>query len=197
MKKIILLLCVTLVFCGPALFADDGLSVGVSTSFMDPWLDLDGLIKVITFQTITPAELAEFLSEEAWQEVYLAAAVRYDLGIFQLQSRFSVPSGVMMILAEEPDALWFLWNAGAGLQFDLGPVGLGVTGGPLLLFLSGEPNFLFNLEANADLNIGNIKVSSYLGAKYPIGFEGASIFSNPLTEYWYPEVGVSLLYQLN
>ncbi len=197
MKKIILLLCVTLVFCGPALFADDGLFVGVSTSFMDPWLNLEGLLKVITFQTITPAELAEYLSEEAWQEIYLAAAVRYDLGIFQLQSRFSVPSGVMMILAEEPDALWFLWNAGAGLQFDLGPVGLGVTGGPLLLFLSGEPNFLFNLEANADLNIGNIKVSSYLGAKCPIGFEGASIFSNPLTEYWYPEVGVSLLYQFN
>ena len=175
MKRNLVIVMILLCFVPVAVFDTDGLSVGVTAILPSP----------ITIGDVIddPQPYIDFLTDPNLPSYLLyGGEVRFDYSLFQANvNLLYVPENL-------PDVYGFV-NAGVNLDFGL--LGLGLTGGAYLGYVSGElTRYYYDAKLALDVNLGPIVLSANVMTLFE-EFD-PEIFMDPTNLYVYPGVAVLL-----
>ena len=178
MKRNLVIIIVLLCFAPVTMFADDGISVGVTALLPTP-ITINNVIE-------NPQPYIDFLLDPNLPGYLLyGGELRFDYSLFQVGANVFYSPWIAL------DNLYGFVNAGVNL--DLGPIGLGLTAGPYLYFENGVLRaFRYNTKLALDVKFGPLILSANVMTMFDeLDLE---IFMDPANLMVYP--GVAVLLQL-
>ncbi len=141
-KRMVLMMIVVMIAVPAALFAGDGISLGMTAIYDTP----------LTIGEVMDMEEAPEIPEIDPEDLLYGAEVRLDLSLFQV--------GAEILYSEDLGAAVLYTNA--GVYLDLGIIGFGAGAGPVVITDFSDAMITgYNVKATADLRLGSLILSTY------------------------------------